>query len=294
MIRPTQNPRECPRRTGGPHTGFTLIEMLVVVAVIMITMTLVIPSFNSMRGGADFTSEVYDISGALDQARAYAMANNTYVLAGISELSASQSASATLQVGGTGRIAVALIASRDGRRPYQSLLNTNTLQAAWPALYGKGSTLFVPIGQLMTFQNIHLVDLQAGSPPLPASGNMLRNPVLSYYDIPNIATCVSAAPFAWPVGTALSGTPPAQYKFYQVIEFSPQGSARIILGSPSNNLDAIPYCIEIGLQPSHGTSINPPASGATGKIAANQIDGMSGATRISQPGDSGRTELVSR
>jgi prepilin-type N-terminal cleavage/methylation domain-containing protein len=65
--------------------GFTLVELLVVVAVMVVMMRLAIPAFNAIRGGTDFTSEVYDIAGTFEQARSYAMANNTYVLAGIFE-----------------------------------------------------------------------------------------------------------------------------------------------------------------------------------------------------------------
>src|ERR1700678_672955 len=84
------------------RAAFTLVELLVVVGVIVLMMTLAIPAFNAIRGGTDFTSQVYDISGTLEQARAYAMANNTFVLVGIAEVSAQQSTSANPQVSGTG------------------------------------------------------------------------------------------------------------------------------------------------------------------------------------------------
>ena len=115
------------RAHGRARRAFTLIELLVVVAVIVIMMSLAVPAFNTIRGGSDFTSEVYEIAGMFDQARAYATANNTYVLAGIVEVSGAQDTSANPQVTGTGRIAVALLASKSGTRPYQSLIATNSL-----------------------------------------------------------------------------------------------------------------------------------------------------------------------
>ena len=52
-------------------------------------------ALHTIRGGTDFTSEVYEIAGLFDQARAYATANNTYVLAGIDEVSSAAAARPT-------------------------------------------------------------------------------------------------------------------------------------------------------------------------------------------------------
>ena len=280
------NPRElCPDISvrKPQDAGFTLVELLVVIAVIVVMMVLAVPAFNAIRGSADFGTEVFDVAGTLDQARAYAMANNTYVLVGITEVTSSKSSSATPQTSGTGRVAMAVIASKDGMRPYQDLLNTGTISPqAWQTTYNNGSD-FTAVTKLVSLQNLHLVDLQSGALPLPAAGNMLRPPVSAYYDVANISQCVSLTPVAWPLGTSLSGAPVAQYQFNKVIEFNPQGAARIIVGGSSNNLDAIPYCIEIGLQPTNGAYTTTLASGSSGQIAAIQIDGMSGATRIYQP-----------
>jgi len=278
---PIPRSKACALSPGRVRRGvraFTLVELLVVIAVIVVMMMLAVPAFNAIRGSADFGTEVFDISGMLDQARAYAMANNTYVLAGIFESSAAQSSSATPQTSGTGCVTMAVIASRDGMRPYQGLINTDNLQSGWQTVYASGAD-FVAITKLVTLQNLHLVDLQSGAPPMPTAGNMYR-PLVSgtCYDVAN-AGCTSATPFAWPLGAQLNRSQ-AQFTFYKVIEFSPQGAARVIL---SNNLDAIPYCIEIGLQPTNGTAAATPASGSGGQIAAIQIDGMSGATRIYQP-----------
>lgn len=273
---PVPTPSNPRARSIARTPGFTLIELLVVVAVIVMMMTLAIPAFDAMRGGTDFASEVYDINGALEQARAYAMANNTFVLVGIEEVSASQSSSVSAQASGTGTVAVAVVASKDGTRPYQSMINGGNF-GTWSTSYNSGAP-FSAVTKLFTFHNIHLVDLQSGAPPVPSSGNMARTAVSPYYDIPNTAECVSATPFAWPLGVALSSS--AQYTFNQVIEFDPQGAARII---SNTNLDAVPYCIEIGLQPAHGLSATAPLNETSGQMAAIQIDGMSGATRIYRP-----------
>src|ERR1700683_5155425 len=118
------------RKAHGSRKAFTLIELLVVVGVIALMTAAAVPAFNALRGGADFTSQVYEIAGLFDQARSYATANNTYVLAGIKEVSAAYDTSVNPQVSGTGRIAVALIASNSGTRPY----NPNSL-VSWRAAY---------------------------------------------------------------------------------------------------------------------------------------------------------------
>jgi hypothetical protein len=267
----------------------------VVVGVIVLMMSLAVPAFNSIRGGTDFTSAVYDISGVLDQARAFAMANNTFVLVGLMETNSNLGTNATPQVSGTGRIAMAVIASKDGTRPYQTLLdnshdgNSPNLTAA-AAVTGSGGA-FTAVTKLYTFSNLHIVDLQGDSPQVPTTGNMVRPSVSQYYDIGNTTSCVSATPFAWPLGTAINGKPVPQYSFAQgpgqgvVIEFDPQGSARIITtqGNSGPLLDAIPQQIELGLEPARGDSFAKLTSETVGQMAAIQIDGMSGAVQIYRP-----------
>lgn len=62
--------------------AFSLIELLVVMGIIAILSSLAIPAFNAIRGGGSLTKAANDISGILEQARAYAMAQNTYVWVG--------------------------------------------------------------------------------------------------------------------------------------------------------------------------------------------------------------------
>src|SRR6266567_2533322 len=65
--------------------AFTLIEMLVVMGIIAILMVLVAPAFTSLKSAGDVTGAAYTVKGALDQARTYAMANNTYTWVGFYE-----------------------------------------------------------------------------------------------------------------------------------------------------------------------------------------------------------------
>jgi len=279
-------------------------------------MGLAIPAFNAIRGGTDFTSEVYSFSGALQQARAYAMANNTYVLVGIEEVSAAQNASATPQVSGTGRIAIAIIASKDGTRPYQSLITTPPSASftgtnyLTPTGYGYGSA-YTAVSNLITLTNIHMVDLQNIYQPSqePTGGGLVRPWHTDFppswpwenYCLGDTSACTAANCFTWPLGSGAASNPPPQYIFSQVIEFDPVGSARIILGDPNGSnggasssgtiaQDAIPYFIEIGLEPAKGAMASPPpeieeptAAGSAGQVVALQLDGMTGATRTYRP-----------
>src|SRR5438477_7803057 len=67
-------PGECGRR----RSGFTLLELLIVVGIIGLLLVLIAPAFTTIKGAGDVTSAAYTIKGALDTARTYAKANNTY------------------------------------------------------------------------------------------------------------------------------------------------------------------------------------------------------------------------
>jgi prepilin-type N-terminal cleavage/methylation domain-containing protein len=257
---------------GKSAVGFTLIELLVVMGIMVLLMTFAVPAFNAIRGATDVTKATYDIAGLLDQARAYAMANNTYVYIGFFEEDGSKT-STTPATSGTGRVVVAMAASRDGTRNY-SVTPLNIATPPWPT--NTGATL-VAIGKLQRFENLHLADF--GAPP--ATGNMARPTYASNgsfsYSL-GAASCVSVTQYEWPLGTALTK---GQYTFTKVLNFDPQGIVRI---QTKTNHDDIAQRIEIGLQPTHG-SVAPalPANQNVGDHAVIQIDGMTGTTHIYRP-----------
>lgn len=233
-----------------PCAGFTLIELLVVVAVMAVMTGLAIPAFESIKGGNDVTTTAYNIKGTLDQARAYAMTNNTYVFVGIQEFAASVDSSVVPQGAGTGRVAMAVVAARDGTP-------------------GSSTTNLMPIFKLQHFENTHLVDLSGA---IPASGGMARPaPSPGGYVISD-ATVPQTTVFSWPIGAA---TAAQQYSFNQVINFDPEGAARI---QSSGNGIVIPSYIEIGFEASHGTAIT-----TSSNAVAIQIDGVTGATQMYRP-----------
>jgi prepilin-type N-terminal cleavage/methylation domain-containing protein len=73
----------------GTH-GFTLVELLTVLAVVAILSVLSFPAISGVSSSANMNNAVNGISLVLEQARAYAMANNTYVWVGIAQSSSTQ------------------------------------------------------------------------------------------------------------------------------------------------------------------------------------------------------------
>src|SRR6476660_336487 len=94
--------------------AFTLIELLIVVGIIGLLLVLIAPAFTYIKGGTDVTSAAYTIKGVLDTARTYAKANNTYTWVGFKEVDVSQDSSVSPQITGIGRVAMAIVASKDG------------------------------------------------------------------------------------------------------------------------------------------------------------------------------------
>src|SRR5206468_461340 len=101
-------PEERARRS----SGFTILELLIVIGIIGLLLVLIAPAFTTIKGGSDVTSAAYTIKGVLDTARTYAKANNTYAWVGFYEEDVSQS-SATPAAAGTGRLVMSIIASKD-------------------------------------------------------------------------------------------------------------------------------------------------------------------------------------
>src|SRR5437660_12814519 len=93
--------------TSSKQSGFTLMELMLIIAIMILVAAFIAPAFTTMKSAGDATNTVYNISGVLEQARSYAMANNTYVWIGFKEVDASKDASVSPQTTGIGRVAVA-------------------------------------------------------------------------------------------------------------------------------------------------------------------------------------------
>jgi type II secretory pathway pseudopilin PulG len=265
--------------------GFSLLELLIVIGIMTLLLVLVAPAFTYIRGGAiDVASAIYGVKGVLENARAYAKANHTYVFVGLSEVDSSVDPSVSPQIttGDTpyGRVAVVAVASKDGTSQYQYA--TSDQGNDWTANYANGAHL-IAVGKLHTYENLHFVPLDFGSwtPTAHPNSKMARyQPTGSPYILGH-ALSSSVTPFTWPLGSPLDSG--YQYRFDRVIIFDPTGIARI---ATSTNGDAIAHVIEIDFQPSHGTVFEPlPAdfNQDAGNHAVIQLGTTSGAVRVYRP-----------
>jgi len=267
------------------RAGFTLLELLIVVGIIGLLLVLIAPAFTTIKGGTDVTSAAYTIKGALDTARTYAKANNTYTWVGFYEEDVSQPsvipAPNPICPGCVGRLVISIVASKDGTNIYGS--GTGTMAA----------TKLIQVGKLIKINNLHLplfAICQSNCtgqtfeyrPPVqndPTAGyNYSRFGELNGTQ-PNTAPYTTPYNFQYPVGDP---APTAQYTFSKLLQFSPRGESRV-----NGDSYDVRRVVEIGLLQTHGT-ITPVPRGGTGgsifdgNVVAVQISGFGGNTKIYQ------------
>ena len=216
--------------------AFTLVELIVVIALISTLMVLVAPAFTGIKSAGDVTSAAYTIKDALEQARTHAMAHNTYVWIGFYEEPAGQP-STNPATPGIGRIVISTIASADGTTVY----NPRSLAAIDP-------TRVTQLNKLVKVEGTHLATFPDGS----GTGDTFDSRPAAIYETAKIGDTTppnpSLTPFQYPVGNP---APAAQYTFVKAVEFSPRGEARI-----NNRNYTLKTVAEIGLQPTHGTAVD--------------------------------------
>src|ERR1700678_1134106 len=117
---------------GSDSRGFTLMEMLTVISIAAILAVLTVPAMQGLQTAGGFDKSVYAMADSLNLARSYAMANNTYVYEGLTEVDRTQNPLAVPQVvgNGMGRVALSIVATTDGTSDYSS-----SSSAVWTSAY---------------------------------------------------------------------------------------------------------------------------------------------------------------
>jgi prepilin-type N-terminal cleavage/methylation domain-containing protein len=85
-------------------SGFTLVELLVVIAIVAILTVIAAPALSSLSDAGDTNNAVSGIALVLNQARAYAMAQNTYVWVGFAPNATAQQLTVGVVAGTTGDV----------------------------------------------------------------------------------------------------------------------------------------------------------------------------------------------
>jgi prepilin-type N-terminal cleavage/methylation domain-containing protein len=259
--------------------GFTLLELLIVVGIIVILLVLIAPAFTTIKGGTDVTSAAYTIKGVFDTARTHAKANNTYTWVGFYEENVANPASPNPDTPPVGRLIMSIVASRDGSN-----------------IYGSGNGTIDPrkltqVGKLVKIENVHLplfsicqsnctgetFDTRPAVQNDPGAGyNYSRFGELNSPP-PNTAPYTTPYNFQYPVGNP---PPTPQYTFSKLLQFDPRGESRV-----NGDSYDIRRVVEIGLIQTHGIATPIPRGGTGGSIfdgnvVAVQINGFAGDVRI--------------
>jgi len=234
------------------NSAFTLIELIVVLAVIGILVAMGSFAFQGLLSSNQFSRNVYQLADEVKLARSYALANNTYVYLGLTEVDRTQNPGSTPQVPGIGRVDVGLVATTDGVSFDSTNYNGNNLMLVRP---------------VACLDMLHI----ASSLPAATSGGMAR-PSANVTNL-NSGSPLFATSFSLPLGTPLGA---GQYNLSLSIPFNPQGAITI-------NGNAVQY-VEIDLLPCLG-SVSPssPASSSQGNQAAVIVDGSTGAVTVCRP-----------
>jgi len=272
------------RLTSSEHercSGFTLLELLIVIAIIAVLLVLIAPAFTSLKSAGDATNAAYTIKGVLDTARTYAKANNTYTWVGFYEENVANQSSPNTDQPPVGRLIMSIVASKDGTNVYGA---------------GNGTidpTKLIQIGKLVKIENIHLplfavCTSNCTGDSFDTRPTLQNDPTAGYNysrfgelnsPQPNTAPFTTPYNFQYPVGNP---APAIQYIFSKILQFSPRGESRV-----NGNSYDIRRVVEIGLLQTHGTATPVPVSGAgtssvvfNGNVVAVQINGFAGDVRI--------------
>ena len=241
--------------------GFTLLELIIVVGIMIFLTVLSIPAFTSRKPAEDLTNAANTITSMMEQARTLAISKNTYTWLGFYEEDATDSGptTSTPPYPGKGRLVMAIVYSKDGTGIYEIGLSQYQ-SGSWPLNQpsgGKEPSATDPIamsGTIVKIENVHIGDIGSPTPsPVPSpspdsldarSGEPYSSPIPADSHFNRISSdSADATRFQF---TARG------YTFYKTIRFSPRGEARL-----NTYYDFRRMC-ELGLIPTRGKVIPNP------------------------------------
>jgi prepilin-type N-terminal cleavage/methylation domain-containing protein len=195
--------------------AFTLIELLVVVAIMAILASLAVAAFQGLSRALLFTSELSQLAGILEEARSYAVAQNTYVWVAFYPYDPS---TATPPDESGDVLFVAAFASSDGTDP----LDWSAAATPVPGVVS-GTTSISQILRISRFKQIAIrTENYFTSADIPSMPAQIVTPLTPPSAVPKFTLNVQ--------GTALPSALPADAQTAQaisVIQFTPSGAARV-------------------------------------------------------------------
>ena len=115
----------------------------------ILLIALLTPAFTNLKSAGDVTSAAYTIKGVLEQARTYAMANNTYTWVGFA---------GSVGTPVTGQVSIATLASNDGTvKVCQGGDGTDSTNQT-SMVVGTGPGAVTQLGKLVHLDNSHVGD----------------------------------------------------------------------------------------------------------------------------------------
>lgn len=225
--------------------GFSLTELLVVIALMGFLAAASVPAMSALNGSGRINQTVSEVAGLLEQSRQYAIAQNTYVWVAFHE---------DTNASGVNTVTVAVMASKDGTNPTAVTpgYNFGTIPSA--------TALVNMICPLRTFSQVTLKD--AGT---ITSSTISKLPTVPLNSNDN-SLARSAASFTIKIPGATSAV-----NFVRYVLFTPSGEAR----NYANTIDVL----EIGMQPLKGTGTNQ----TDNNVAVLRISGLTGLTQVYRP-----------
>lgn len=241
-----------------PRCGFTLLELLVAIAIISILLVLVAPAFTSRKTANDITNAAYTITGMLEQARSYAKASHTYTWVGFYEENTSATSPTNIAppYPGKGRVVIAAVFSNDGTKILEETDPTPVLPPS----------RITQLGKLIKIDGVHITDIgtPSGGNPDTIDGRpntpYTDGAPFDHYNRIN-SDSADATQFAFAA---------QNYTFYKTIRFNPRGEANI------NTTYTLKHTAEIGIKLTRADVVDPSST----NMVAIQFGGIGGNIKI--------------